>query len=158
MKTKQTTPKKKEASNAEIKYAETLYCERGMSPQLIAENTGRNIKTIYAWRDKGMWDDTKEMFDSGPVQLKKILLKEAIRITKGEERVDEVGNKVKPIDADSLSKIMKAYDYMSTKLSPTIFRDVFVEFDNYMTGIDPKVALEFTKFHKMFLLEKINQE
>ncbi|MDD2345188.1 MAG: hypothetical protein RBS19_03240 [Bacteroidales bacterium] len=158
MKKHTSSSKKKEVSNAEIKYAEMLYCERGMSPQAIAGEIGRNIKTIYAWRDKGMWDETKEMFDSGPIQLKKILLKEAIRITKGEVRLDEDGNEIKSIDADSLSKVMKAYDYMSTKLSPTIIRDVFVEFDNYMAGVDPKLAFDFTKYHKLFLQEKISQE
>ena len=154
----QKSQKKKEANNAEIKYAEMLYCERGMSPQAISLEINRNIKTIYTWRDKGKWDETKEMFESGPTQLKKILLKEAIRITKGEARLDEEGKELKGIDADSLSKVMKAYDYMTTKLSPTIIRDVFIEFDNWMTGIDPKLAYEFTKYHKMFLVEKISQE
>lgn len=140
---------KNEASKAEIKYAETLYVEKGVNPKAIALELDRNIKTIYSWRDKYNWDDTKDLFESGPVELKKILLKEAIKLSKGEKGI---------IDADSLSKVMKAYDYMNKKLSVEVFRDAFVEFDNYMTTIDPKVAFEFTKYHKMFLQDKISQE
>jgi hypothetical protein len=157
-KKKVSTPSKKEANSAEIKYAETLYVEKGLPPQAIAEELGRNIKTIYAWRDKRKWDATKELFQSGPTELKKILLNEAVRIAKGEKRLDADGNEVKGIDADSLSKVMKAYDYMKQKLSVEVFRDAFVEFDYWMTTVDAKIAAEFTRYHKMFLQDKISQE
>jgi len=155
---KEVTKTKKEVSPAEMKYAESLYVEKGVSPQAIALELDRNIKTIYSWRDKYNWDDTKELFESGPMELKKILLKEAVRIVKGEKLLDENGQAKAGIDADSLSKVMKAYDYMNKKLSVEVFRDAFVEFDNYMTTIDPKVAYEFTKYHKMFLQDKISLE
>lgn len=148
----------KEVGNTEIKYAETLYVEKGISPQIIAEELGRNIKTIYSWRDKYSWDETRKIFTTGPSELRKILLLEATRIAKGEVRKDQDGNELKGIDADSLSKVMKAYDYMCQKLSIEVFRDAFVEFDNYMASIDPKLAYEFTKYHKMFLQDKINSE
>jgi len=157
-KTVDKKPKKKEVSPAETKYAESLYVEKGVSPQAIALELDRNIKTIYSWRDKYNWDDTKELFESGPMELKKILLKEAVRIVKGEKALDDNGEPKPGIDADSLSKVMKAYDYMNKKLSIEVFRDAFVDFDNYMTTIDPKVAYEFTKYHKMFLQDKIAQE
>jgi len=152
------TKQKKEVSQAKMKYAESLYVEKGVSPQAIALELDRNIKTIYSWRDKYNWDETKNLFESGPMELKKILLKEAVRIVKGEIVLGD-DNKPKPgIDADSLSKVMKAYDYMNKKLSVEVFRDAFVDFDNWMTTIDPKVAYEFTKYHKMFLQDKISQE
>ena len=149
--------KQKDASATERKYAEALYVEKGITPESIAAELGRNIKTIYSWRDKYNWDDTKDLFESGPLELKKILLKEATRIAKGEKRLGTDGEAVPGIDADSLSKVMKAYDYMSSKLSVEVYRDAFVEFDNWMASVDPKVAFEFTKFHKMFLMEKISQ-
>ena len=149
---------KKEVSQTEIKYAESLYVEKGVSPQAIALELDRNIKTIYSWRDKYNWEETKELFESGPMELKKILLKEAVRIVKGEKSLDDNGQANPGIDADSLSKVMKAYDYMNKKLSVEVFRDAFVDFDNWMTTIDPKVAFEFTKYHKMFLQDKISQE
>lgn len=155
---KKTNTPRKDASRTERNYAATLYIEKGMKPETIADELGRDKKTIYRWRDAENWDETKNLFDTGPTELKRILLKEATRIAKGEKRLDEQGNEVAGIDADSLSKVMKAYDYMSSKLSIEVFRDAFVEFDNWMAGIDPKMAYEFTKYHKLFLQDKISQE
>lgn len=149
---------KKESSLVEINYAKTLYVEKGVKPQAIAEELGKNIKTIYSWRDKYGWDATKELFTSSPTELKKILLKEAVRIAKGEARVDSNGNEVKGIDADSLSKVMKAYDYMNGKISIEIVRDVLIKRDYWMAGVDPKRAIEDTKYNKMFLQELISTE
>lgn len=148
----------KEATPAEKKHAEWLYVERNLSLQAVADELGRNVKTIYEWRDKGDWEETRNLFAAGPSQLRKILIREATRIAKGEVRRDQDGNEVDGIDADSLSKVMKAYDYMCQKLSVEVFRDAFVEFDNWMTSIDPKLAYEFTKYHKMFLQDKISLE
>jgi uncharacterized protein YjcR len=145
---KKTTVKavKKEVSHTEIKYAETLYVEKGITPQGIADELGRNIKTIYAWRDKFNWDETKNLFESGPIELKKRIMQEAMNLSKGEKST---------IEADAFSKIMKAYDYMSKRIAPEVIRDVFVEFDNFVVSVDPKIANEFTKYHKMFLQHRI---
>jgi hypothetical protein len=149
--TKKTPVKavKKDVSQTEIKYAETLYVEKGIAPQAIADELSRNIKTIYAWRDKFNWEETKNLFECGPIELKKKILQEAISLSKGEKS---------KIDADSFSKVMKAYDYMSKRTSPEVIRDVFVEFDNFMVTVDPKAANEFTKYHKMFLQHRISIE
>jgi transposase len=149
---------KKEVTPAETNYAEMLYVEKGLTPQAIADELGRNIKTIYAWRDKYNWDTTKDLFTSSPTELKKILLQEAVRIAKGEARKDADGNDIKGIDADSLSKVMKAYDYMNSKLSIEVVRDVLIKRDYWMAGIDPKRAAEDTKFNRMFLQELISTE
>lgn len=148
----------KRANPAEIAHAEMLYCEKLWTPEAISKELDRDIKTIYAWRDKGDWQTTRDMFETGPSQLKKILLKEAVRISKGEIRTDNEGKEIKGIDADSLSKVMKAYDYVSKKAGPEIIRDVFVEFDNWVVSYDPKIAQEFVKFHKMFLQYRIALE
>jgi len=150
--------KAKRANPAEIAHAEMLYCEKKWTPEAISIELGRDIKTVYSWRDKGNWEITRELFDTGPVQLKKLLLTEAVRIAKGEARTDEAGKTIKPLDADSLSKVMKAYDYMSKKAGPEIIRDVFIEFDNFIVTVDPKIANEFTKYHKMFLQHRISLE
>ena len=146
------------ATQAEISHAETLFCEKKWTPEAIAEALDRDIKTIYAWRDKYLWEETKDLFDTGPTELKKILLKEAVRIAKGEARKDIDGNEVKGLDADALSKVMKAYDYMSQKASPAVCRDILMEFDNWLSTKEPKLAADMTQFHKMFLIFKIQQE
>lgn len=148
----------KRATQAEIAHAEHLYCEKKWTPEAISEALERNIKTIYDWRDKYLWDDTRDLFDTSPTELKKILLNEAVRIAKGTIRKDEKGNEIKGIDADSLSKVMKAYDYMSQKASPQVCRDILVEFDNWLSAKEPQLAAEMTKYHKMFLIYKIQLE
>ena len=149
--------KKPPATESEINYAEMLYCEKGISPGAIAEELGRDIKTIYAWRDKYKWDSTKELFHTSPNVLKKILLNEAMRIAKNEVRLDENGKEMKGIDADSLSKVMKAYDYMNAKLSPEVVRDVLMKRDVFIASIEPKRAVEDTKYNKMFLQEILSE-
>jgi hypothetical protein len=150
--------RKKKASPAEINHAEFLYCEKKWAPEMIAEALERDIKTIYAWRDKYRWDETRNLFDTGPTELKRMLLKEATRIAKGERRLDKDGNELPNIDADALSKVMKAYDYMSQKANAAVCRDVLIELDNFVCTKEPKVAAEMTKYHKMFLIYKIELE
>ncbi|MEL3904453.1 MAG: hypothetical protein P1P63_05010 [Treponemataceae bacterium] len=145
------------ATPAEINHAEWLYVEKGLKPEAIASELDRNIKTIYSWRDDGGWDEKKNLFDLGPTELKRILMEAAIRIAKGEKRLDENGQEIKEIDADAISKIMKAYDYMSGKLSPEVVRDVLIECDNFISEIEPEDAVKITQYHKMFLIHKIDQ-
>ena len=90
----------KKSTEAEIKYAEYLYVEKNVAPQAIAAELKKNIKTIYAWRDKYGWDDTRNLFNTGPSELKKILLNAAMRVVKGEVRKDDQGNEIKEVDAD----------------------------------------------------------
>ena len=149
--------KKPPATESEINYAEMLYCEKDISPAAIAEELGRNKKTIYQWRDKYGWENTKELFHTSPNVLKKILLNEAMRIAKGEARKDKDGKEINGIDADSLSKVMKAYDYMKSRLSPEVVRDVLMKRDVFMASIEPKRAVEDTKYNKMFLQEILSE-
>lgn len=151
-------PKKRIATQAEINHAETLYCEKKWTPEAIAEALERDIKTIYAWRDKYHWDETRDLFDMGPTELKRILMKEAIRIAKGEKRKDENGEELADINADAISKVMKAYDYMCNKVSAAVSRDVLMEFDNWFSMEDPKGAAEMVGVHKRFIIFKIQQE
>jgi hypothetical protein len=146
------------AGKSEIRYAAMLYCEKKRNPEAIAKELERDIKTIYAWRDKYGWQDTRDLFETGPTELKKILLNEANRIARGEVRKDEDGNKIPGIDADSLSKVMKAYDYMNKRTSVEVVYDVLVMLDNFVADIDPKKAEEFTHYHKMFIQNLISEE
>lgn len=81
-----------------------------------------------------------------------------MRVVKGEVRKDDKGNEIKEVDADSLSKIMKAYDYMSKKASPAVCRDILVELDNFVSEKEPKLADQMTQYHRLFLVHKIQQE
>lgn len=147
--------KKQEATPAERNHAEWLYCEKRLSPEAIARELDRNIKTIYKWRDDGGWDDTKELFDLSPTQLKKLLTEAAIRMAKGEKRTDKEGNELKEVDADSIIKVMKSREYLQKGVSPEVCRDFLIELDNFVAEQEPELAAQMTKYHKMFLIEKI---
>lgn len=147
--------KKKEATPAEKNHAEWLYCEKRLSPEAISKELDRNIKTIYKWRDEGGWDDTKELFELSPVQLKKLLTEAAIRMAKGEKRVDKNGNELKEVDADAIIKVMKSREYLQKGVSAEVCRDFLIELDNFVSEQSPELAVQMTKYHKMFLIEKI---
>lgn len=158
MATKENTTKRREATAGEKKHAEWLYVERDLPLATIAAELGRNIKTISDWRDKGGWDETKELFKVGPTRLRQALLQSAVRVLNGEQRTDKEGNPIKEVDADSLSKIMKAYDYVSRKASPSVCRDILIELDNFICQHDPRLAAQNTQYHRLFLIHKIEQE
>jgi len=149
---------KRKSSKAEIELAEKMYCESNYTLERIAIALDKNIKTIATWRDKYGWDDTRRMFETSPLEFKKLLLAEATRIVKGETRKDENGEEIPKIDADSLSKVMKAYDYMNSKTSASVCYQVLTELDTFTSSIDPKRAAENTDLHKQFLINKIEQE
>lgn len=147
--------KKKEASPAERNHAEWLFCEKRLSPEAIAKELDRNIKTIYKWRDDGGWNDTKELFELSPIQLKKLLTEAAIRMAKGEKRLDKDGVELKEVDADAIIKVMKSREYLQKGVSAEVCRDFLVELDNFISEQAPELAAQNTKYHKMFLIEKI---
>ena len=148
----------KKASQTEIQNAEKLYCESKWTIERIAQMLGRDTKTITAWRDKYKWDDTKNLFETSPLVFKKLLLAEATRIAKGEVRIDIDGNVLKNIDADALSKVMKAYDYMSQKTSASTCLEVLLELYEFICSIDINKANEFNEYFKQFLQTKAEQE
>lgn len=152
---KVTAIKKGAASPAEIAHAEWLFCEKRLTLEAIAKELDRNIKTITKWRDDGGWEDTKELFELSPVQLKKLLTEAAIRMAKGEKRVDKEGNELKEVDADAIIKVMKSREYLQKGVSPEVCRDFLIELDNFVSEQNPELAAQMTKYHKMFLIEKI---
>ena len=76
-------------------------------------------------------------------------MKEAEKLANGEE------SKVK---ADQLSKIMSAIDQLDKKINVRTVMDVFREFDNWMAEQEPAMAVQFTKWHKLFLQYRISLE
>jgi len=130
----------------ETTIAELLYVEKNQTIKAIAEQLNKNVKTIANWRDKYKWDQARELLQGSPIVLKKLLLQEAVRISKGEDP---------SFNADSLSKVMKAFDYMAQKTNPSVVMEVLMELDAFHAQIDPMEAAKKTAIHKQFLLHKI---
>lgn len=133
--------------------AERMFVEDGMTAKAIAEQLDVSEQTLSKWR-KGKegeksWDDKRAEMLASPHKIKEILLKELILVAGGEKS---------KIDADALAKINKVIESLSDKISVQVVFSVFKEFDNWMADQDPKTAVQFTEWHKQFLLYKINLE
>lgn len=133
--------------------AERMFVEDGMTAKAIAEQLDLSEQTLSKWR-KGKegeksWDDKRAEMLASPHKIKEILLKELILVAGGGKSL---------VDADALAKINKVIETLSDKISVQIVFSVFKEFDNWMADQDPKTAVQFTEWHKQFLLYKINLE
>ncbi|MCV9934540.1 hypothetical protein OIU80_19845 [Flavobacterium sp. LS1R47] len=135
--------------SAEINIAEMLYIEKNFTIKAIAEKLGKHPKTIASWRDKYNWEEAKELLQGSPLELNKLLLREAINISKGG---------VASFDSVALGRVMKAFDYMAKKTNPTVVMDVLMELDTFHSQIDAKEAAKQTAIHKQFLLHKIQMQ
>jgi len=133
--------------------AEDFYIRLCMTGKEIAELLDISEQTVSKWK-KGRdgeksWDDRKAEMQLTPTKVKEILLKEALLLAEGKDS---------KVDADKLSKIVSAIERLDRKINVRIIMDVFREFDNYVAEVEPKIAVEFTKYHKMFLQHRIALE
>lgn len=129
--------------------AEDLYIRAGLSGKEISEQLDISEQTIVKWKKEGDWERRKQDLLTSPLAIKELLTKEMFAISQGSKS---------SIDSDALSKLSSTIERMDKKLSPRVVSDVFREFDQWMTENDPKLALEFVRYHKMFLLHRINIE
>lgn len=121
--------------------AYTLFVEQGMTCAAIAETLGIREGTLSKWRQDMNWDDDRRRTLAAPDAIRRILLEEMEKVTRGEKTF---------IDTDTLSKIGKALTYFDGKLSLTIIIAVLKEFDLFMAEVAPHKAVEFLEYHKMF--------
>lgn len=133
--------------------AEKMIVEDGLTAKEVNHILGVSEQTLSKWR-KGnpggkSWDERQAELMSSPHKIKDLLLQELKLISEGK----------KPnIDADALAKVSKVIESVSGKVSVQVIFSVFKEFDNWMADQDPKVAILFTDYHKLFLIYKANQE
>lgn len=73
----------------------------GFALESIRQITGITVKTIAKWRDEFNWQEEKELNTLKPSMIRKLTLKQALAISKGEPL---------PYKADDISKIVAAFD------------------------------------------------
>ncbi len=129
--------------------AESLFTEQGLSCSAISLQLGITEATLSKWRNRMDWDSKRDSIVSTPAKIRELLLEEMKSVSSG--------NKAK-IDADALSKINKALSYLDGKVSLSIVISVFMEFDNWMAEADPKKAVDFTEYHKLFIAYRAEQD
>ena len=135
-KTKMKAPKHKLYDDAE-----TLFVEQGLTCNAISEQLGITETTLSKWRGVMNWDKRREDFLSSPGKIRQLIQQEIKSVMEG--------NKPK-VDTDALSKLNKALQYFTGKVSLPVVISVFKEFDEWMVAIDPEMAVKFIEYHKLF--------
>ncbi|OSZ79281.1 hypothetical protein CAP35_13795 [Chitinophagaceae bacterium IBVUCB1] len=127
--------------------AEIMFVNYQMTAKAIAETLNITEKTIGDWRAKGGWDAKRDEFFASPLKIRQLLLTEMKRIAEGEPA---------SIDADSLSKIVKAFEATSDKLSPPIIVAAMQMLDNFMAEYNPELAVQCLDAHRAFIQHVIS--
>jgi transposase-like protein len=131
--------------------AERLYINDGMTAKAIAEQLDITEQTMVRWK-KGRegektWDDRRAEVLSAPHKIKELVLQELLNRANGEKGT---------IDADAIIKLANAVEKLDKKVSVPMVISVFKEFDSFMAEHNPKLAIEFVKWHKAFVHYKAN--
>lgn len=129
--------------------AESLYLENNMDGREIASVLKVSEVTVSRWKKEDEWEDKKNFLKVSPTRLRIMMLKEAEKVMKGERCM---------INADAVSKLLSAADKLAGKTTPDVVHAVLKECCTYITSIDPKSALQMSKYHRMFLQHKIETE
>lgn len=128
--------------------AERMFMD-GMKGAAIASELEVSKVTISKWRKEDKWDERKAELQASPHKIKELLLKELQKLSNGE---------VSTINADAIAKISKVIESVNDRVSVQVVLTVFKEFDNWMSDQDPELAIQFTEYHKHFLLHKASME
>lgn len=148
---------KKAWTRAELKrlkpVIEDLYINKDYTLEQIASDYDISVQTLSLWKkgNKGekSWDERKVFVRLTPTRLKEMLLSEALSISEGKEPT---------FKADSISKIMAAVDRLDKRVNPRTVITILKNFDKWMVDVDPAKAVDFVKYHKMFIQHVISQE
>jgi hypothetical protein len=115
------------------------------SLETIHQITGITVKTIASWRDKYNWTEEKELNTIKPSEIRKLTLKQALAISKGEPL---------PYKTDDISKIVAAFDRITDNRKIAVYTMESIDgFSNFMLE---KAATSNGK-QRALLLEQLKQ-
>lgn len=102
---------------------------KGFSLPNISEIIGVGEKTLRDWRDGDKWEEEKELSSLKPSNIRKLTLKCALAIEKGEEL---------PYSPDAISKIVAAFDRIADSRKIAVYTmeslDGFCEFQTELAA------------------------
>jgi len=94
------------------------------SIESIQKITNITSKTIRTWRDKYNWEEEKELNAIKPSEIRKLTLKQALAISKGEKL---------PYKTDDISKIVAAFDRITDSRKIAVYSMESIDsFSNFM--------------------------
>ncbi|AUS07351.1 hypothetical protein C1A40_13915 [Tamlana carrageenivorans] len=102
---------------------------KGFSLPNISEIIGVGEKTLRDWRDSDNWEEEKELAALKPSNIRRLTLKCALAIEKGEAL---------PYKADDISKIVAAFDRITDSRKKAVYTmeslDGFCEFQTELAA------------------------
>lgn len=97
---------------------------KGFTITNISEIIGIGVKTLGKWRDEDKWDEEKELASLKPSNIRKLTLKMALAIEKGEPL---------PYKADDVSKVVAAFDRITDSKKIAVYSMESLDgFSSYM--------------------------
>lgn len=97
---------------------------KGFSITNISDIIGIGMKSLGKWRDEGKWDEEKELAALKPSNIRRLTLKAALAIEKGEEL---------PYSPDQISKIVAAFDRITDSKKKAVYTMESIDgFSSYM--------------------------
>lgn len=124
------------------KLASELFVFNMMDAKQISDLISVSEKTLGKWRKDDKWEEQREEVLTNPNEIRRILLKEALSVSKGNAPT---------IQTDALSKILKGIEIMSDKISPQVVLAVIQLLDNWMAERYPQLAVDALSAHREFL-------
>ncbi len=129
---------------------------KGFNITNISEIIGIGMKTLGNWRRDGNWDEEKELAALKPSNIRRLTLKAALAIEKGEEL---------PYSADQISKVVAAFDRINDSKKKAVYSMESIDgFSSFMlekaaksTGKKREEILEKIKDVRPYFDEYINQ-
>ena len=117
---------------------------KGFTITNISEIIGIGVKTLGKWRDEDKWDEEKELASLKPSNIRKLTLKMALAIDKGEPL---------PYKADDVSKVVAAFDRITDSKKIAVYTMESLDgFSSYMlekagknTGKKREIILDLIK-------------
>lgn len=130
------------------KIAEGMFIEQGMTCKAIAGLVTVSEQTLSKWRKDANWDARRAEALASPHRIREILLKELQSVAEG--------NKAS-VDTNALAQINKTLSSFGNATPPNVVVAVLQGFDNWMAGQEPKTAIQFLDWHKLYLQHVITQ-
>ena len=117
---------------------------KGFTITNISEIIGIGVKTLGKWRDEDKWDEEKELASLKPSNIRKLTLKMALAIEKGEPL---------PYKADDVSKVVDDFDKITDSKKIAVYTMESLDgFSSYMlekagknTGKKREIILDLIK-------------
>lgn len=117
---------------------------KGFTIANISEIIGVGVKTLAKWRDDDRWEEEKELQTLKPSNIRRLTLKCALAIEKGEQL---------PYKADDITKIVAAFDRITDFKKVAVYTMESIDgFSSYMlekagksTGKKRETLLEVIK-------------